>query len=402
VRPFPLSFAIFIRSSSLVFGLGQKSIATMARKSKKRSAEEAGGEEGRGRRLSSAAADSEEEAEDMEEEEVADEEEQEDVSEDPTSNDDEEENNDNGEAKSPFTRHNMEGRPAEVGIIKTIYMENFMCHRKYTMNFCRNVNFISGQNGSGKSAILAAIMICLGGSARSTHRASNLKDLVRKEAAGGNQCVTAKVSVTLWNGGDNSDGYRTDIYGKEITVVRCISLRGGYNGYKILDSEGREQSREKKELDDILDHLNIQVNNPVSILSQEDAKRFLLGKEDEKYRLFMKATELERIDNKYAATAEEAQKMMLAKDRQEEVLERKQADLQEKKARLAEFDKVEKYERKITQARVDFGWAFFAERDAEYENEKEVMLFLFIFIVIQNKFVGNPIVLICFGISPRR
>lgn len=42
------------------------------------------------------------------------------------------------------------GKPTEAGIIKTIYCENFMCHRKLRVDLNRNVNFIHGQNGSGK------------------------------------------------------------------------------------------------------------------------------------------------------------------------------------------------------------------------------------------------------------
>lgn len=78
---------------------------------------------------------------------------------------------------SPMTdRHtNPTGKPAEAGIIQEVYVENFMCHRKMTVKLCRNVNFIHGQNGSGKSAILAAIQVCLGAGARRTHRARNLK-----------------------------------------------------------------------------------------------------------------------------------------------------------------------------------------------------------------------------------
>ena len=75
---------------------------------------------------------------------------------------------------------NAAGKLPEAGVIQKIHVENFMCHRKFTVELCRNVNFIYGQNGSGKSAILAAIQICLGAGARRTHRARNLKDLVRK------------------------------------------------------------------------------------------------------------------------------------------------------------------------------------------------------------------------------
>ena len=43
---------------------------------------------------------------------------------------------------------NAAGKPAEAGIIRRVYVENFMCHRKLTVDLCRNVNFIHGQNGS--------------------------------------------------------------------------------------------------------------------------------------------------------------------------------------------------------------------------------------------------------------
>ncbi len=101
--------------------------------------------------------------------------------------------------------------------------------------------------------------MCLGAGARRTHRARNLKDLVRKEA--GADCTGAKLRVTLLNKG--ADGYQPEVYGDYITVERSISLRsGGYNGYKLLDAEGKEKSRSKKDLDAMLDQLNIQVENP--------------------------------------------------------------------------------------------------------------------------------------------
>ena len=139
---------------------------------------------------------------------------------------------------------NVAGRPAEAGVIRRVYVENFMCHRKLTVDLCRNVNFIYGQNGSGKSAILAAVQICLGAGARRTHRARNLRELVRKEA--GRNCAGARVRVTVLNRGD--DGYRHDVYGESITVERCISLGGGYNGYRLLDEDGNVKSQSKKDL----------------------------------------------------------------------------------------------------------------------------------------------------------
>lgn len=44
-------------------------------------------------------------------------------------------------------------------MLRKIYCENFMCHQKLSIELCPHVNFINGQNGSGKSAILAALQV---------------------------------------------------------------------------------------------------------------------------------------------------------------------------------------------------------------------------------------------------
>lgn len=48
---------------------------------------------------------------------------------------------------------------SEMGIIEEIYCENFMCHRRMKVVLSPHINFITGENGSGKSAIIAAIQV---------------------------------------------------------------------------------------------------------------------------------------------------------------------------------------------------------------------------------------------------
>ena len=50
-----------------------------------------------------------------------------------------------------------ESKVFETGQIKKIHMENFMCHRKFTMDFGRHLNFINGSNGSGQSCSCSLI-----------------------------------------------------------------------------------------------------------------------------------------------------------------------------------------------------------------------------------------------------
>jgi chromosome segregation ATPase len=56
-----------------------------------------------------------------------------------------------------------------------------------------HVTFVSGQNGSGKSALLQGLQACLGASARDTGRGSNLGAWVKRGKR------TATVTLEIWN-----------------------------------------------------------------------------------------------------------------------------------------------------------------------------------------------------------
>lgn len=40
---------------------------------------------------------------------------------------------------------NPVGKPPEAGVIVKVYVENFMCHKKMSVDLCSNINFINGQ-----------------------------------------------------------------------------------------------------------------------------------------------------------------------------------------------------------------------------------------------------------------
>lgn len=53
-------------------------------------------------------------------------------------------------------------------------MKNFMCHENLAINLNDRINMLIGNNGSGKSAILTALVIGLGNKATATSRSTNL------------------------------------------------------------------------------------------------------------------------------------------------------------------------------------------------------------------------------------
>ena len=179
----------------------------------------------------------------------------------------------------------------DCGILVSVAIENFMCHKNYVFNLGPRINFICGKNGSGKSAILTAIVLCLGGKASQTNRASSLKDLIRQGQDHGS--ITCKVK----NVGDGS--YQPEEYGDSIIIERHFS-RSGTAGFKLKNARGRNVSTKRADLDAICDHFGFQVENPMSVLSQDLARQFITSSSAaEKYRLFVKGVLLEQLDQDY-------------------------------------------------------------------------------------------------------
>lgn len=69
---------------------------------------------------------------------------------------------------------------ADNAIIEDITCTNFMCHEHLSIGIGPLINFIIGHNGSGKSAVLTALTLCLGGKATATNRGQSLKSFIKE------------------------------------------------------------------------------------------------------------------------------------------------------------------------------------------------------------------------------
>ncbi|KNC72896.1 hypothetical protein SARC_14543, partial [Sphaeroforma arctica JP610] len=157
--------------------------------------------------------------------------------------------------------YNYNNSPAAAGVIHKILITNFMCHEKLEVRLNPCVNFFTGENGSGKSAVLTALSMCLGASAKGTNRALNAKNLIFR----GKQKAVLRVEIA--NKGE--EAYRHDLYGDVIVVERTISHKSN-GSYTLRDYTNKLVSTKRKDLSDALDFYNIQIDNPVQVLSQDD------------------------------------------------------------------------------------------------------------------------------------
>lgn len=244
---------------------------------------------------------------------------------------------------------------ADIGIVEKINLRNFMCHQRLDITLGPHVNFIMGRNGSGKSAIITALVVGLGGKANVTSRGSTIKSFIKT----GKQ--TAEVMIKLRNRG--SDAYKPEEYGNSIIVERKFTKEGS-SSYRLKSEDGQVISSKREDLTYILDQFNIQVDNPVSILNQETSKNFLNSKSPhDKYKFFLKATQLEQMKIDYSMANEQ-------KEITREIIEKKEQSLPILEAEVLEWEQkyksltaIKELQNKIKDLKDSMAWAFVMEKE---------------------------------------
>jgi len=252
-------------------------------------------------------------------------------------------------------REEVENAPMDCGILESVHVINFMCHENYMFDLGPLINFICGKNGSGKSAILTAITLCLGGRASSTNRGQSLKSFIKEGKE------NASITVRIRNKGDGA--YLPADYGDTILVERNFS-RSGTSGFKLKNERGHIVSSKRADLDEICDHFALQIDNPMNVLSQDSARQFIGSSSPaDKYKFFVKGVQLEQLDQDYRIVEENldntenklGQKLDDAK-----ILENK---MEKAKQRLGMSDKHEGIRDKLRNLRRQIAWSQVAEQE---------------------------------------
>ncbi|KAJ9084323.1 Structural maintenance of chromosomes protein 6, variant 2 [Entomophthora muscae] len=238
-----------------------------------------------------------------------------------------------------------------------------MCHENLYVEFYPKINFIVGNNGSGKSAVLTGIIVCLGAKASSTERAKSLRFLVKEGKS------SATVTLELWNRG--SDAFKPEVYGKFIRIQRKINGEGSGGGFKIISSEGKTISSRKDELVAICDHMKIQPDNPISILSQETAKKFIGSTNaHDKYQLFLKATHLSQLADDLSIIETTSNSAKDVVEQKKKVLPQLKEALLEAQKRYKRLQEAHDQHDKIQSLKNEMAWAHVVQVEKEEADVK--------------------------------
>ncbi|KAJ3116400.1 Structural maintenance of chromosomes protein 6 [Phlyctochytrium bullatum] len=254
--------------------------------------------------------------------------------------------------------------PAEIrtladdcGTVESIELVNFMCHSYLQVQLNSHINFIIGHNGSGKSAILTALTLCLGGKATFTNRASSVKDLLKEGESMG------MITVKLRNQGP--DSYKPEYYGRKIIIERRFN-RDGQGGYRIKSEKSRVIADTKEELTAICDHLSIAIDNPMAILTQDTSRKFLANSTPkDKYS----GTLLAQLSEDHQTLNDLIQRAKGTVDVKEQALPemKKVVDNLKLKFKASEIEKQENIDKEIENERNKLAWAIVQQKEEELQ-----------------------------------
>lgn len=122
----------------------------------------------------------------------------------------------------------------------------------------------------------------------------------------------------------------------------------------------------------MLDHFNIQVENPVSVLTQEMSKLFLQSKnEGDKYKFFMKATQLEQMKEDYSYIMKTKENTRLQIEQGVERLKELKRIYCEEKERYESIECVNEMQKRLEELKHKMAWAVVAEMEREIQPIRE-------------------------------
>lgn len=123
-------------------------------------------------------------------------------------------------------------------------------YSKCTFNPSEYLNVIIGPNGTGKSTLVSAIVLSLGGDPKILARSSSIGDYVK------NGCESATVSVEVYDNDDEID-YKTTTFQRKFDI-------GGKSQFSI-----NSQLVSQKEFLKTVATYNIQISNLCQFLPQD-------------------------------------------------------------------------------------------------------------------------------------
>ena len=257
------------------------------------------------------------------------------------------------------------GGSGPAGTIAVMVVKNFMNHEHLKMELGPGINFIIGKNGSGKSAMCHAAQVALGASARDTERGSTMSGFVRHGQP------SAEVRLEIRNA-PREDACEWNRYGDTIVVERTLNAKGG-GKYVLRAADNSIVSRKRDDLQKILDHYNIQVNNPCSVLGQDDSKKLATGSEEYKYEFYLRAAGLQTVLDQMTMALKAKKQISDILDRQGKEIPKLRAVYEKFAKEYEDASELFSLKARCERFREELAWSHVADKREEVKEHEQAM-----------------------------
>lgn len=247
-------------------------------------------------------------------------------------------------------------------VIKSIVLNNFMCHTNLKLTFNAPITIIGGFNGSGKSAIMIAIGIVLGQRTNTLDRGASAKALIQT----GKNC--AKIQLKISNAQRLLD-YK--FFGDSIVIEKTLKRDGIYT-LRIKSESGKTYSTKKEDLYHIIDCFKLYIDNPLNFLTQENSKKFLkITNAETMYSLFMQGTNLDDTTELHEESNKKTVEMKTRLDLLNEELAEVDSKIKKKKYDLNVVIDANKMDEEIAKLTAEIEWSKLEESMNEIRIKKQ-------------------------------
>ncbi|KAJ2345114.1 Structural maintenance of chromosomes protein 6, partial [Coemansia sp. RSA 2618] len=174
------------------------------------------------------------------------------------------------------------------------------------------------------------------------------------------------VRVHLRNRG--SEAYMPELFGDTIVIERRINATGGVvSQFKVSNGSSKEVvSRKKEDVVAITDHMAIQVDNPINILSQDAAREFLASTSPDKmYHFFLKGTQLFQLREDLEVVRQAITRSEASISRKKEVLPEMKAEKQRWELHYEDMRQARNLSAELEALSHQMAWAMVEEAEAE-------------------------------------
>lgn len=280
----------------------------------------------------------------------------------------------------------------KLGSLENVRLINFMCHDDFSIDFGPQVNFVIGRNGSGKSAIMAALMLGFGGRASNTSRGQSVAGFIKKGKD------IAKVAIRICNyNGSPQYSYKYQEFGKSILIERTlrrtaakppptpsqskkptkVPTSGATSTYALKNATtGKVVSHRREDLESLVAYFSIQIDNPVVLLTQEVSKHFLnSNKPKDKYDFFLRASNLKTLKRQILQTKSDIELALKTKTEKENILPEVKSEVKELEYKVKKLKSVSKWKEDIEIAKTQLIWSEVSAKDKILETKKKELEF---------------------------